>query len=75
MEMELPIFLEETLSSESKKVSFQVPQYNAAGQHVSNTSKSLNVKIPLGGDRRRTHPPQGPGGRRVSVAVPMAICT
>ena len=48
VEMELGVFLEETLSTESKKVTFQVPQYNAAGQHVSNTSKSLNVKIPAG---------------------------
>lgn len=48
VELELPIFLEETLSNESKKISYQVPQHNAAGQHVSNTTKSLNVKIPLG---------------------------
>ena len=41
VEMELGVFLEETLSTESKKVTFQVPQYNAAGQHVSNTSNCL----------------------------------
>ena len=31
VEMELAIFLEETLSAESKQVSFKVPQHNAAG--------------------------------------------
>jgi curved DNA-binding protein len=71
VEMELPVFLEETLSAESKKVSFQIPQHNAAGQHVSNTSKSLNVKIPAGvsASASRARAP------RVWAVAPMATCT
>ncbi|WP_136478370.1 curved DNA-binding protein [Pseudomonas sp. DG56-2] len=48
VEMELAIFLEETLSGESKQISFQVPQYNAHGQRTGFTTKTLNVKIPAG---------------------------
>ncbi|MBM3106454.1 curved DNA-binding protein [Pseudomonas sp. P66] len=48
VEMELAIFLEETLSGESKQISFQVPQYNANGQRTGFTTKTLNVKIPAG---------------------------
>ncbi|MCP3750319.1 curved DNA-binding protein [Pseudomonas sp. SBB6] len=48
VEMELAIFLEETLSSESKQISFQVPQHNANGQRTGFTTKTLNVKIPAG---------------------------
>ncbi|MGF6594112.1 curved DNA-binding protein [Pseudomonas sp. 2835] len=48
VEMELAIFLEETLSSESKQISFQVPQHNASGQRTGFTTKTLNVKIPAG---------------------------
>jgi len=46
--MELAIFLEETLSAESKQISFQVPQHNANGQRTGFTTKTLNVKIPAG---------------------------
>jgi curved DNA-binding protein len=38
--MELPIFLEETLSNESKKVTFQVPQYNAAASTSATPAKA-----------------------------------
>ncbi|MCW2268403.1 Curved DNA-binding protein [compost metagenome] len=48
VEMELAIFLEETLSTESKQISFQVPQYNGSGQRTGFTTKTLNVKIPAG---------------------------
>ena len=48
VELELAVFLEETLSKESKQISFQVPQTNAMGQRTGFTTKTLNVKIPAG---------------------------
>lgn len=74
VEMQLSVFLEETLSTESKQISFQVPQYDASGRHVSNTTKSLNVKIPAGvadGERIRLKARV----RRALAVAPMAICT
>ena len=48
VEMELAVFLEETLATESKKISFRVPQYNSHGQAAGDVVKTLNVKIPAG---------------------------
>lgn len=54
VEMELPIFLEDTLADESKKIVYQVPQYDGAGRRLADMDKTLNVKIPPGvGDRER----------------------
>lgn len=54
VEIELPVFLEETLADESKKVAYQLPQYDETGRRLADVSKTLNVKIPPGvGDRER----------------------
>lgn len=54
VEIELPIFLEETLSGESKTVAYQLPQYDGAGRRLADVGKTLNVKIPAGvGDHER----------------------
>lgn len=48
VEIELPVFLEDTVSSENKKVSYRLPEYNEQGQQLGERDKSLNVKIPAG---------------------------
>lgn len=47
IEMELPIFLEEAISGDSKTISYKIPSMDQQG-HRTETVKSLNIKIPKG---------------------------
>ena len=54
LEMEVPLFLEETLHGQSREISYKLPVFDELGRQVSEASKTLNVKIPAGvGDGER----------------------
>ncbi|ASK33976.1 DnaJ C-terminal domain-containing protein [Alloalcanivorax mobilis] len=54
LEVELPLFLEDTVSDTSKQIRFALPQYDARGRRLADREKTLNVKIPAGtGDNER----------------------
>lgn len=63
VEVELPLFLEETLTDTVKPIEYFVPQMNDSGQR-QNIKKSLKVKIPAGigdGERIRVKGQGAPG--------------
>lgn len=64
LEVEMPIFLEDTLSDESKQISYQLPHYDVNGQRLQDITKSLKIKIPKGtrdGERIRLKGQGAPG--------------
>ncbi len=73
IEIEVAVFLEETLTEHKRTISYNLPVYNAFGMIEQEIPKTLNVKIPAGvgnGQRIRL---KGQG-RRAKTAVQMAIC-
>jgi curved DNA-binding protein len=63
VEIELPVFLEETLADTTKPVEYVLSHYDEHGQ-LRDIRKSLNVKIPAGtgdGERIRVKGQGGPG--------------
>lgn len=63
VEIDMPVFLEETLKDESKTIEYRLPKYDEHGR-VSQVNKTLKVKIPKGvshGERIRLKGQGGPG--------------
>jgi curved DNA-binding protein len=63
VEIDLPVFLEETLKDDKKTIQYQLPKYDESGR-VQQVKKTLKVKIPKGvshGERIRLKGQGGPG--------------
>lgn len=66
IEIEVAVFLEETLTEHKRTISYNLPVYNAFGMIEQEIPKTLNVKIPAGvgnGQRIRLKG-QGDAGRK-----------
>jgi len=64
VEIDLPIFLEDSIAEEAKQIAYSLPHYNAQGQRLDDVKKTLNVKIPKGvadGQRIRLQEQGAPG--------------
>lgn len=48
LEIEVAVFLEESIASHKRTISYNLPTYDAFGRVISETPKTLNVTIPAG---------------------------
>ncbi len=63
LEIEVAVFLEETLAEQTRTISYNLPVYNVFGMIESETPKTLNVKDPRRGSRWSAYPPKRRGRR------------
>ena len=64
VEIEMPIFLEDTLNGETKSLNYEMPHHDAYGRTTETIKKNLQVKIPKGvqdGERIRLRGQGAPG--------------
>lgn len=76
IEVELALFLEDTLDKKSKRISYQVPVVDATGRQTGHKKKTLDVKIPIGvsdGERIRLKGQGAPAANQNTAAGDLFI--
>ncbi|MFH7126934.1 hypothetical protein ACHWUR_13710 [Klebsiella pneumoniae] len=61
LEIEVAVFLEETLAEQTRTISYNLPVYNVFGMIESETPKNAECEDPRRGSRWSAYPPERPG--------------